>query len=103
VPHGRRWRINSDGGRYLAFGGGEPLDVETPALIATCKGALPALLAVWDDSVSEFVENLVRKGSVELKDGTLPIRDYFRDKLKGSAQGKAPANPESEHGATQLA
>jgi hypothetical protein len=92
----RRWRINSDGGRYLAFGGGDPPDVETPALIATCKGALPALLAVWDDSVTEFVEVLVRKGAVELKDGKLTIRDYFRDKLRGSAQGSEHANPESE-------
>ncbi|MGH2362931.1 MAG: hypothetical protein ACRDGM_20580, partial [bacterium] len=91
-----------DGGRYLAFGGGDPPDVETPALIATCQAALPAHLAVWDDSVTEFMEVLVRKGAVELKDGTLRIRDYFRDKLKSSAQRKQPPDPETQHGPTQL-
>jgi hypothetical protein len=77
----RRWRTTPEGGRYLAFGGGDAPDVETSALIRICEGALPALLAVWDASVNEFMEVSIRQGAVDLQEGTLRIRDYFKDKL----------------------
>ena len=87
----RRWRKTEDGGRFLAFGGGDPPEFDTAALITTCQAALVVLLTVWDDSLPEFMEVLRQKGGIVLKDGTLHIPDYYRDRLKSSAPAAGPS------------
>jgi hypothetical protein len=74
------WREGKNGALYLPIGGGDPPEFETSALIATCQGALAALVTVWDDSLHQFMEVLRVKGGIELKDGALHIPDYYRNK-----------------------
>jgi hypothetical protein len=90
----RRWRKTEDGGRYLAFGGGDPPEFDSAALMVTCGTALRALLTVWDDALSAFMQVLGQKGGIALKAGTLCIPDYFRDKLRGNDPGPGRSGPD---------
>lgn len=93
IVHGRkrRWRTTDSGSRYLSFGGGDPPEFDVSTLIATCRDALTALLTVWDDTLSAFMEVLEQRGGIVLKDGVLYIPDYFRDKLTS----KVPVAPDA--------
>lgn len=98
----RRWRKAANGGYYLPFGGGDPPEFNTAALISTCREALVALLSVWDACVREFLEILCKKGGIVLKDGTLHIPDYYGDQLRRQAPGsQSPPSPDDESRVTQ--
>lgn len=90
----RRWRKTEQGGRYLAFGGGDPPEFDIAALMTTCGNALGALLAVWNDTLTAFMEMLEEKGGIVVKDGALRIPDYFRDKLASKAPGGSAPGPD---------
>jgi hypothetical protein len=90
----RRWRKTEQGGRYLAFGGGDPPEFDIAALKTACGDALGALLAVWNDTLDAFMKVLEQKGGIVHKDGTLHIPDYFRDKLSSKAPGRGGPGPE---------
>lgn len=90
----KRWRPTTDGGRYLALGGGDAPELDTAALMATCGAALGALLTVWDDTKSAFMNVLERKGGIVLKGGTLRIPDYLRNKLRSKVTGPAAPDPD---------
>ena len=91
----RRWRKTPNGGRYLTFGGGDPPEFDIATLMATCGDALGALLTVWNDSRSAFMEILEQQGGIVLKDGVLRIPDHFRDKLRSKAPGRGAPSPEN--------
>ncbi|MGH7389689.1 MAG: hypothetical protein ACREM3_09570 [Candidatus Rokuibacteriota bacterium] len=90
----RRWRKTDNGGRYLAFGGGDLPEFDTATLITTCRDALEALLTAWDDSLHAFMEVLREKGGIVLENGTLHIPDYFRDKLRSKPLRQSVARSE---------
>jgi hypothetical protein len=75
------WRQGKNGTAYLPIGGGDPPEFSTSQLMTTFRNAIAAIVRVWDDSLDEFLLVLRDRGGIELKDGTLHIRDYYRDKI----------------------
>jgi hypothetical protein len=92
----RRWRKTENSGLYLALGGGDPPEFDTTALIAICRDALVALLAVWDESLVQFMKVLQEKGGIRRSpDGVLAIPDYFRGKLGRPEPRERSAPPDA--------